>query len=138
MPKKLQELLVSTRPFNAAPAAVTDLSASTGLEGGSLGLTWTAPDDDAAPGQELNGVYLIQRSTEPSPAFDPGAAQLSLATSAVPGAAQSLPFASLLGNATHIKGQVDAATEAARQAGVYPGRMRDLRRQHRLEWAGWQ
>jgi hypothetical protein len=28
--------------------------------------------------------------------------------------------------------------EAARRQGVYPGVMRDMRRQHRLEWAGWE
>jgi hypothetical protein len=32
---------------------------------------------------------------------------------------------------------MDAAAEAARQSGVYPGVLRDLRRTHRLEWSGW-
>jgi hypothetical protein len=45
---------------------------------------------------------------------------------------------SMRNNATQIKAQVDKVAEAARQAGVYPGRMRDLRRQHRLEWSGWE
>jgi S1-C subfamily serine protease len=32
---------------------------------------------------------------------------------------------------------MEKAAEAARQAGVYPGVLRDLRRQHRLQWSGW-
>jgi hypothetical protein len=30
------------------------------------------------------------------------------------------------------------AAEAARRQGVYPGVMRDLRRQHHMEWRGWE
>ena len=40
-------------------------------------------------------------------------------------------------NALQIKTEVDAAAEAARQAGVYPGVLRDIRRRHRMQWAGW-
>jgi hypothetical protein len=31
-----------------------------------------------------------------------------------------------------------SAAEAARRQGVYPGVMRDLQRQHRMEWRGWE
>jgi hypothetical protein len=32
---------------------------------------------------------------------------------------------------------MDKAAELARQSGVYPGVLRDLRRQLRLQWTGW-
>jgi len=41
-------------------------------------------------------------------------------------------------NADQIRAALAKAGEAARQNGVYPGVMRDLRRQHRLEWSGWE
>jgi hypothetical protein len=40
-------------------------------------------------------------------------------------------------HANDIRAEVVKAAEAARRHGVYPGVMRDLRRQHRLEWSGW-
>jgi hypothetical protein len=40
-------------------------------------------------------------------------------------------------NANAIRDEVVKAAEVARQAGVYPGVLRDLRRQYRLDWAGW-
>ncbi|MDA1184113.1 MAG: trypsin-like peptidase domain-containing protein [Acidobacteria bacterium] len=44
----------------------------------------------------------------------------------------------VLGEAERVSAIVRAATEAARRQGVYPGVMRDLRQEHRLEWAGWE
>jgi len=41
-------------------------------------------------------------------------------------------------SADQIRGVIGQAGEAARRQGVYPGVMRDLRRQHRLEWRGWE
>jgi hypothetical protein len=46
-------------------------------------------------------------------------------------------FDSLESNAAQVRAEMDKAAEAARQAGVYPGVMRDLRRQNRLQWSGW-
>lgn len=40
-------------------------------------------------------------------------------------------------NAGQIRSELDKASAAARQHGVYPGVVRDLRRRHRLIWAGW-
>jgi len=40
--------------------------------------------------------------------------------------------------AAEIKTALTDAAEAARRQGVYPGVMRDLRRQYRMEWAGWE
>jgi S1-C subfamily serine protease len=40
-------------------------------------------------------------------------------------------------NADDIRAALTEAGEAARRQGVYPGVMRDLRRQQRLEWRGW-
>jgi S1-C subfamily serine protease len=41
-------------------------------------------------------------------------------------------------NANVVRTEVTRATETARRQGVYPGVMRDLRRQHRMEWQGWE
>jgi putative serine protease PepD len=40
-------------------------------------------------------------------------------------------------NAAPIRREVEKAGEAARQNGVYPGVLRDLRRRHRMNWSGW-
>ena len=40
-------------------------------------------------------------------------------------------------NAGRIRDEIEKATEIARQRGVYPGTVRDLRRRYRLNWAGW-
>jgi S1-C subfamily serine protease len=40
-------------------------------------------------------------------------------------------------NGAPVKEEMEKAAEAARQAGVYPGVLRDLRRRHRLQWSGW-
>jgi hypothetical protein len=39
--------------------------------------------------------------------------------------------------AARIMEEMVKASETARQNGVYPGTVRDLRRRHRLDWAGW-
>jgi S1-C subfamily serine protease len=44
---------------------------------------------------------------------------------------------SIAENAAQVKAEMDRAAEGARQAGVYPGVLRDLRRQHRMQWSGW-
>jgi S1-C subfamily serine protease len=46
-------------------------------------------------------------------------------------------LANLTANATRIRDEMTQGTESARRSGVYPGVMRDLRRRHRMEWAGW-
>ena len=40
-------------------------------------------------------------------------------------------------NAGRIRDEMEKAGETARQRGVYPGTVRDLRRRHRLQWSGW-
>jgi hypothetical protein len=44
---------------------------------------------------------------------------------------------SVRSNAEQIRAEMDKAAELARQSGVYPGVLRDLRRQLRLQWTGW-
>ena len=39
--------------------------------------------------------------------------------------------------ADRVRATVIDANEAARRLGVYPGVMRDIRREHRMEWSGW-
>ena len=41
-------------------------------------------------------------------------------------------------NAEAIRTEMVRAGEAARRQGVYPGMMRDLRRQYHVEWPGWE
>ena len=40
-------------------------------------------------------------------------------------------------NADIIRREMSLAAETARRRGVYPGVMRDIRRQHKMEWQGW-
>jgi hypothetical protein len=40
-------------------------------------------------------------------------------------------------NADRIKSEIERGSETARQRGVYPGTVRDLRRRYRLQWTGW-
>jgi S1-C subfamily serine protease len=47
-------------------------------------------------------------------------------------------FRTIRTDADVIRANMMKAAEAARRQGVYPGVMRDLRRQHRMEWAGWE
>ena len=44
---------------------------------------------------------------------------------------------SLYSNAAPIRAAVETAGEGARQSGVYPGVLRDIRRRHRMNWPGW-
>ena len=46
-------------------------------------------------------------------------------------------LASFTGSAERLRGEVARAGEAARQAGVYPGVLRDMRRRARMDWTGW-
>ncbi len=46
-------------------------------------------------------------------------------------------LASVRSNAATIRDELVKAGEAARRNGVFPGVTRDLRRQHRLDWTGW-
>ena len=41
-------------------------------------------------------------------------------------------------NAAPIRTAIETAGEAARQSGVYPGVLRDLRRRYRMNWSGWE
>jgi S1-C subfamily serine protease len=43
----------------------------------------------------------------------------------------------LQSSAAPIRAEIEKAGEAARQSGVYPGVLRDLRRRHRMNWPGW-
>jgi len=45
---------------------------------------------------------------------------------------------SLRANAEQIQVEMDQAGETARQQGVYPGVLRDMRRRYRLQWSGWE
>jgi hypothetical protein len=46
--------------------------------------------------------------------------------------------ADLVGYAARIDTTMTLAGEAARQAGVYPGETREIRRRYAMDWAGWE
>ena len=46
-------------------------------------------------------------------------------------------FKMLENNSGLVRNEMTQAAEAARRQGVYPGVMRDIRRQYRMEWGGW-
>jgi hypothetical protein len=73
--------------------------------------------------------------------YEPGGFQLSTHTSDTSTAEFFVDcqdwFRTLQGYTDHVRGEVTRATEQARRAGVYPGVIRDVRREYRLEWAGW-
>jgi hypothetical protein len=46
-------------------------------------------------------------------------------------------FADIRQSAEDIRGTVLSADEGARQAGIYPGRRRDILRRYRLDYNGW-
>jgi len=46
-------------------------------------------------------------------------------------------LATVQNNAGIIRSEMSLAAETARRQGVYPGVMRDIRRQHKMEWPGW-
>lgn len=66
--------------------------------------------------------------------YEPGGVQLT-ATSAYDCDAW---LSRILAEAERVRAIMRDATETARRQGVYPGVMRDVRRQHRLEWTGWE
>ena len=41
------------------------------------------------------------------------------------------------GQAGELLARVQQASEVARQSGVYPGELREMRRRYRLDWSGW-
>ena len=46
-------------------------------------------------------------------------------------------LATMRAHASQVRTAIDRANEAARESGVFPGTMRELRRRYRLEWTGW-
>jgi Trypsin-like peptidase domain len=46
-------------------------------------------------------------------------------------------LSTVTGHASQIKQTMTTEGDTARQAGVYPGVLRDLRRRYRLDWSGW-
>jgi hypothetical protein len=46
-------------------------------------------------------------------------------------------YTDLMKSAAQVRTEVTRATELARRDGVFPGVVRDVRREFRLEWSGW-
>ncbi|HAM36075.1 MAG TPA: hypothetical protein DCP85_09155 [Elusimicrobia bacterium] len=84
------------------PAAVTDLSASSGAVPGTIALTWTAPGDDDNSGLILLGEYRIQYASFTPVAYSTGFAQVAIATGMVePGGGQARELTGLSPGATY-------------------------------------
>ncbi len=66
-----------------APAAITDLTASSGSAPGRISLAWTAPGDDGDGGLILYGEWRVQYSTEEAAVFSTASAQVITGFSAV-------------------------------------------------------
>jgi V8-like Glu-specific endopeptidase len=47
-------------------------------------------------------------------------------------------LSSVTGHANQIRQTMTTEGDTARQAGVYPGVLRDMRRRYRLDWSGWE
>jgi len=117
---------------NTAPAAISDLSASSGSAPGNLSVAWTAPGDDGGSGMILYGQYKIQHSTYAAE-FGTAAAQTGSAFTAVSaGSARSVELTGLVPGETYYlrawtrddAGNWSALSNAATaQAAVPPDRI---------------
>ncbi|MCX5786275.1 MAG: fibronectin type III domain-containing protein [Elusimicrobia bacterium] len=68
---------------NTPPAAVTDLTASTGPLPGTIIASWSFTGDDASSGTLLTGQYKIQYALDPQVSFSTLAAQITVSTANV-------------------------------------------------------
>ena len=94
-------LTFSRESLDAAPGAISDLSAHTAAAGGQTSLNWSATGEDASTGTIIGGRYLIQAATSPTSEFRPTLAQVNITTNTAPGVAQSYLLGSLAGNASY-------------------------------------
>ncbi|MEI7529329.1 MAG: fibronectin type III domain-containing protein, partial [Elusimicrobiota bacterium] len=86
-----------------APAAITDLTASSGSAPGRINLAWTAPGDDGDGGLILYGEWRVQYSTEEAAVFSTAAAQVITGFSAVsPGTVLTYPLTGLEPGGTYF------------------------------------
>jgi len=118
---------------DTAPAAITDLRASTGSAPGNISLAWSAPGDDGAAGMTLSGRYKIQYSTQPDVVFSTADAQAEEVFTAVSaGSARSKELVFLVpGETYYLRAwtQDDAgnwsalSNGATTQAALYPDRI---------------
>jgi len=139
-----QATVASQTPLNALNGAMSgrsegDQMRTAGEQGYAKVLEWAARNAD-----ELDAYWnrYSSQCVERAPAsldrpwfvmYEPGGARLKGAT--VLSCGNWLE--NVQTNAAKIKTEVDKAAEAARQAGVYPGVMRDIRRRYRMQWQGW-
>ncbi len=92
------------------PAAITNISAVTGLSGGSINLTWTAPGDDGISGAISGGAFKIRYSSYTPTSWTDAASnwtdylnkyQITLSTNATPGAWQARTLTGLTEGVTY-------------------------------------
>ncbi len=84
------------------PAAITNLTATTGFYPGQLNLTWTSTGDDGLSGIISSGTFAVQHSTWSEISWSTNSAQVSISTSAVsPGSLSTYPLSNLLPGVTY-------------------------------------
>ncbi|MDO8617180.1 MAG: fibronectin type III domain-containing protein, partial [Dehalococcoidia bacterium] len=118
---------------DTAPAAIADLTASTGNAPGNISLTWHAPGDDGATGMILYGQYLVQYATMSAAPFSKDDAQAGANfTAGSANAARSKEITALVPGQTYYlrawtrddAGNWSAiSNEATAQAAPYPDRI---------------
>jgi hypothetical protein len=88
-------------PDQAAPAAISNLTAAAGAQDGTVDLSWTAPGDDGASGNLSGGQFVVKFSSAQiirtadfdAPAFS--VSTVTVSTSAAAGSAQTLTLSGL-------------------------------------------
>lgn len=83
------------------PAAVADLSASTGSVEGEIRLAWTAPGDDAGTSAIVGGRFRVDFSTDAVYTFSTSTFKVDVATSQIQGEIQKYVLTGLNGGATY-------------------------------------
>jgi len=87
--KAYKTITVAPPADTTPPAAITDLTATTGTYPGEINLTWTAPGDDGNTGDIIGGKYRIQYSTDAYEVWDKNNYDIEWSTNTSPAAHQA-------------------------------------------------
>jgi len=99
--KAYKTITVAPPADTTPPAAITDLTATTGTYPGEINLTWTAPGDDGNTGDIIGGKYRIQYSTDAYVIWDKENYDIEWSTNTSPGSYQSKTITSLIQGTTY-------------------------------------
>lgn len=96
---------VSTKTLigdTSAPAAITDLSATQGSNGGEINLSWTATGDDGNTGNITGGKYRLDYSTDSAHSFVVTTYQIEFSSDIVQGQSQGRVVTGLTQGSTYF------------------------------------